>query len=136
MRFILTRNRSAMPKTELISLSTKTAASQHLPCATPCLNYSALTGEEGPGSTACLTTGYPAETARLAGSWVSRMGTSPFRHWLMLSEYFLRVGRQVSHGHWSLSHPGFRSLYFFSVRVPLEDQYLPIWCCRGGLVSW
>lgn len=84
MCFILTRNRSAMLKTELISLSMKTAASQHLPCATFCVNYSALTWEEAPVSTAHVTTGFPNETACLAGFWVFRMGTSPFRHWLIL----------------------------------------------------
>lgn len=36
------------------------------------------------------------------------MGTYPSRNWLILGEYILWVRRQVSHNHWSLSHPGIR----------------------------
>lgn len=122
-----------MLKTELILLSMKTAVRQHFPCAILCLSYSALTWEEDLDFYS-LTTGFPDENAGLADSWVSGMSASPFRHWLILSGHFLWVGRQVSHGHGSLSHPGFRPLLFFFVGVSLENRFLYIWFHRFGLL--
>lgn len=106
MCFTLTRNRSAVPKMELISFSS--AASKHLPYATLYLNHSASTLEQGQDFTACLPTALPTATICLAGCWVSRMGSYPSRNWLTLRGYILWVRRQVSHNHWSLSHPGIR----------------------------
>lgn len=123
---------------ELISFSS--SASQHLPYAALNSDYSASTWEQGQDSTACLLTDFPTAATSLADCWVSRMDTYPPRNWLILRGHFLWVSRQVSHNHWSLSHPGFRPLIFiwktstwtltaFGVVQPLGRRQLPSSSC-------